>query len=95
MVFDEFFYPGLARENVTRHVLKLLWYIHPKLPVSRLNTLVKMLQPTYQHNEAVHSLYELLREKIDNDIEPTMTAVSPDPDYLDSPLMSVPTPAPL
>ncbi|XKL59665.1 hypothetical protein PGB90_000681 [Kerria lacca] len=96
VVFDEFFYPGLARENVTRHVLKLLWYIHPKLPLSRLNTLVKMLQPTYQHNEAVHSLYELLREKIDNDSEPTLTsALSPDPDYLDSPLMSVPTPQPL
>lgn len=38
----------------------------------------------------------MLREKIDSEIEPTMTsAVSPDPDYLDSPLMSVPTPAPL
>lgn len=28
-----------------RHVMKLVWYIHPKLPPARLDTLMKALQP--------------------------------------------------
>ncbi|XP_011315099.1 negative elongation factor B [Fopius arisanus] len=64
VIFDEFFLAGLGRDNVTRHLLKLLWYIYPKLPPARLHSLMKALQPTSQHNEAVHSLYEALREKI-------------------------------
>lgn len=48
VVFDEFFYAGLTRDNVTRHLLKLLWYVYPKLPDSRLHTLVKALQPPTQ-----------------------------------------------
>ncbi|KAK0085210.1 hypothetical protein PV325_005585 [Microctonus aethiopoides] len=66
VIFDEFFLAGLSRDNVTRHLLKLLWYIYPKLPPARLQSLMKAVQPTSQHNEAVHSLYELLKEKIGN-----------------------------
>ncbi|XP_015607572.1 negative elongation factor B [Cephus cinctus] len=66
VIFDEFFLAGLGRDNVTRHLLKLLWYIHPKLPPARQHSLLKALQPTSQHNEAVHSLYESLREKMGN-----------------------------
>ncbi|XP_043287222.1 negative elongation factor B [Venturia canescens] len=66
VIFDEFFLAGLGRDNVTRHLLKLLWYIYPKLPPARLHSLVKALQPTSQHNEAVHSLYQALNEKIGN-----------------------------
>lgn len=53
VVFDEFFYAGLTRDNVTRHLLKLLWYVYPKLPASRLHTLVKALQPSSQVSSGV------------------------------------------
>lgn len=93
VIFDEFFYAGLSRENVIRHVLKLLWYVYPKLPSARLHTLIKVLQPTSQHNETVHVLYETLQEKIGSQQEPP--TIPENLDYLESPLMSVPTPAPL
>lgn len=93
VVFDEFFYAGLTRDNVTRHLLKLLWYVYPKLPASRLHTLVKALQPSTQQNEAVHRLYDALVERIGN--EEAAPAVPANMDYLESPLMSVPTPAPI
>lgn len=48
VIFDEFFLAGLGRDNVTRHLLKLLWYIYPKLPPARLHSLMKALQPTSQ-----------------------------------------------
>jgi len=48
VIFDEFFLAGLGRDNVTRHLLKLLWYIHPKLPSLRLHSLLKTLQPNSQ-----------------------------------------------
>jgi hypothetical protein len=48
VIFDEFFFAGIARENVIRHLLKLLWYTHAKLPAGRLETLVKALQPSAQ-----------------------------------------------
>ncbi|EFA00606.1 negative elongation factor B [Tribolium castaneum] len=92
VLFDEFFFAGLTRENVTRHLLKLLWYVHSRLPASRLHTLMKALQPTHQHSEKVHNLYETLQTKI-NSQEETAVPLEMDID-LNSPLMSVPTPAP-
>ncbi|XP_045777274.1 negative elongation factor B [Maniola jurtina] len=92
VLFDEFFFAGLARDNVTRHLLKLLWYIHPKLPETRIQTLMKALQPGAQHNESVHKLYESLQLKMHTQVEPV--ASTSEMEYLDSPLMSVPTPAP-
>jgi len=91
-LFDEFFFAGLTRDNVTRHLLKLLWYVHHKLPVHRLQTLMKALQPGQQHNEKVHALYASLQEKINTQQEPPEV---PEVDIdMNSPLMSVPTPAP-
>ncbi|KAL3269512.1 hypothetical protein HHI36_008578 [Cryptolaemus montrouzieri] len=90
-LFDEFFFAGLSRDNVNRHVLKLLWYIHHKLPATRLDTLLKALQPTHQHSDKVHALFKLLKEKINSTEEPPMPELDID---LNSPLMSVPTPAP-
>ncbi|KAJ8978277.1 hypothetical protein NQ317_009617 [Molorchus minor] len=56
-LFDEFFFAGLSRDNVTRHLLKLLWY------------------------DKIHSQEEAtIPNEVDID--------------LNSPLMSVPTPAP-
>ncbi|XP_030765996.1 negative elongation factor B [Sitophilus oryzae] len=91
-LFDEFFSVGLQRDNVTRHLLKLLWYVHQKLPVSRLHTILKTVQPTHQHSEKVHNLYKLLQDKINSQEE---TTILTDMDIdINSPLMSVPTPAP-
>ncbi|XP_033331868.1 negative elongation factor B [Megalopta genalis] len=100
VIFDEFFLAGLARDNVTRHLLKLLWYIYPKLPPTRLHTLMKALQPTSQHNEAVHNLYEALREKIGSRSTEDQLATTPQIDTLGldcppSPLTGVPTPSSL
>ncbi|XP_060534629.1 negative elongation factor B isoform X2 [Cylas formicarius] len=91
-LFDEFFSAGLHRDNVIRHLLKLLWYVHYKLPASRLHALLKSLQPTHQHSEKVHNLYKLLQEKITSQ-EGTSVNTEMDID-INSPLMNVPTPAP-
>ncbi|XP_033222942.1 negative elongation factor B [Belonocnema kinseyi] len=66
VIFDEFFLTGFGRDNVTRHLLKLLWYIYPKLPSARLQSLIKALQPTGQQVEAVHNLYQALHKRIGN-----------------------------
>lgn len=92
-LFDEFLFAGLTRDNVTRHMLKLLWYIHMKLPPSRLATLMKALQPTAQHNESVHILYGSLQEKIGVAIQESAAQEPTEVDF-DSPLKSVPTPGP-
>lgn len=92
-LFDEFLLAGLTRDNVTRHMLKLLWYIHMKLPPGRLNTLMKALQPTAQHNESVHNLYSSLQERIGLAMQETAAQEPPDVDF-DSPLKNVPTPGP-
>lgn len=92
-LFDEFLFAGLTRDNVTRHMLKLLWYVHMKLPPGRLQTLMKALQPTATHNESVHVLYSSLQERIGIAIQESAAQEQPDVDF-DSPLKSVPTPGP-
>lgn len=93
VLFDEFFFAGLSKDNVTRHLLKLLWYIHPKLPDTRIVTLMKALQPGTQHNDSVHKLHETLQQKMTVQTE-ALAPPTNEMEYLDSPLMSVPTPAP-
>ncbi|KAK3088835.1 hypothetical protein FSP39_024351 [Pinctada imbricata] len=90
-VFDDFILPAISRENVLRHLLRLLWYIHPKLPTGRLQALLDSTQPNNEHSEAVHSTYLQLMDKV-NTYEPSPLAPQ---EQLDSPLMSVPTPAPI
>ena len=56
VVFDEFFFTNISRENVMRHVMKLVWYVHSKLPSARLDTLMKALQPgAHQVNSHIFS----------------------------------------
>lgn len=93
VLFDEFFFAGLSKDNVTRHLLKLLWYIHPKLPDTRIVTLMKALQPGTNHNDSVHKLHETLQQKMAVQTE-ALAPPTNEMEYLDSPLMSVPTPAP-
>lgn len=93
VIFDEFFLTGMARENVSRHLLKLMWYVHAKLPPNRLHTLMKVLEPAPGQLESVHDLYRQLQEKVNREEE--APPAPPSLDYLDTPLMSVLTPNPL
>uniref|UniRef100_T1J7M6 Negative elongation factor B n=1 Tax=Strigamia maritima TaxID=126957 RepID=T1J7M6_STRMM len=93
VVFDEFFFTAITRENVLRHLLKLLWYIYPKMPPNRLELLMKALQPASQHAETVHILYQLVSEKIK--IHQSGPAPLVNLKEISSPLINVPTPAPL
>lgn len=87
VLFDEFLFAGLTRDNVTRHMLKMLWYVHAKLPPARLQTMLKALQPTVNHHENVHKLYESLQIKVGNIVqEPAQEA---QPMEVDSPLKEV------
>nr|CAG4640717.1 EOG090X0363 [Eulimnadia texana] len=90
VVFDEFFFTAIAKENVVRHLTKLVWYVYPKLPQHRLDTLVKALQPGPQSSESARAIYQQLVERIE-----THQAHSSHPESLeiDSPLINVPTPA--
>lgn len=91
-IFDEFLFTAVNKENVLRHMLKLLWYIYPKLSMNRLQMLMKALQPLPHYTEPVHKLYSMLLEKVGDSVEPIEEI--PDVDHIDSPLMNVPTPAP-
>ncbi|KNC28784.1 Negative elongation factor B [Lucilia cuprina] len=92
-LFDEFLFAGLTRDNVTRHMIKLLWYVHNKLPPGRLQSLMKAMQPTTGHNETVHKLYETLQERIGTSLQECPVPEPTETDF-DSPLKSVPTPGP-
>lgn len=98
-LFDEFLFASLTRDNVTRHMLKLLWYVHYRLPAARLVSLMKALQPTPQHNESVHALYSSLQDRIGTAaaIQETAAAAAhhePMEMDFDSPLKNMPTPGP-
>ena len=41
-VFDEFFFTCINIDNVVRHLMRLIWWIHHKLPPARLDTLMKV-----------------------------------------------------
>ena len=62
-VFDEFFFTCINIEHVVRHLMRLIWWVHPKLPPARLETLMKVAEPT-AGPEAVSEAYEDLKTKI-------------------------------
>lgn len=68
-------------------------YVHNKLPSSRLQSLIKAMQPTTGHNETVHKLYETLQERIGTSLQECPVPEPTETDF-DSPLKSVPTPGP-
>ncbi|XP_046566584.1 negative elongation factor B-like [Haliotis rubra] len=89
-VFDDFLLVGLSKENVLRHMLRLLWHIHHRLSQTRLENLMETVHPNNELSEAVRTTYQQLSEKI-NTYSPSPVA---QPEKLDSPLMSVPAPTP-
>jgi len=46
VIFDEFFFTLLGSDNVIRHLLRLLWFVHSKISNStRLDNLMKLTEP--------------------------------------------------
>lgn len=62
-LFDEFFFAGLGKDNVARHLLRLLWWTHGKLPRARLAALLKALQPAHHHSDKLHQLHRALTDR--------------------------------
>ncbi|XP_781074.3 negative elongation factor B [Strongylocentrotus purpuratus] len=91
IIFDGFLLHGVSRENVARHSLRLMEFVFHKLPAAKLSKLQNALEPKPEHSQAVRDLYSSVMEKI-NSHTPSPIKV---PEPIDSPLMSVPTPAPL
>ena len=46
VIFDEFFFTLLGTDNVIRHLLRLLWFVHSKISnTTRLDNLMKLTEP--------------------------------------------------
>uniref|UniRef100_A0A8D0HGZ8 Negative elongation factor complex member B n=1 Tax=Sphenodon punctatus TaxID=8508 RepID=A0A8D0HGZ8_SPHPU len=93
-LFDVFFLAACSRkENVHRHVLRLLLHLHHKVAPVKLESLQKALEPTKQSGEAVKDLYNQLGEKLEVH-KPSPAQVTESPS-VELPLPTVPTPASL
>ncbi|NXL65561.1 NELFB factor, partial [Chordeiles acutipennis] len=91
-LFDGFFLTACSRkENVHRHVLRLLLHLHHKVAPAKLEPLQKALEPTKQSGEAVKELYNQLTEKLEL-CKPSPAEVTETPS-MELPLPTVPTPA--
>lgn len=54
----------IIKESVVKHTLRLLWYVHPKMSVSRVETLLDFIKPTKEHSEATHKIHRSLSDKV-------------------------------
>ncbi|KAL8594851.1 hypothetical protein ACOMHN_016092 [Nucella lapillus] len=91
-VFDDFFLPAGSMENVRKHVMRLLWYVHPFMPAQKLSATMESITPDdNDHSEAVHKSFALLKTKISEHKPETV----PPPQVIDSPLLGVPVPTPM
>nr|XP_020664836.1 negative elongation factor B isoform X1 [Pogona vitticeps]XP_020664837.1 negative elongation factor B isoform X2 [Pogona vitticeps] len=94
-LLDGFFLPACSRkENVHRHVLRLLLHLHHKVAPAKMESLQKALEPTKQSSEALKELYHQLGEKLELRNASPVAQVA-DPPSMDLPLATVPTPATL
>ncbi|XP_029468517.1 negative elongation factor B [Rhinatrema bivittatum] len=93
-LFDGFFLASSAKkENVHRHVLRLLLHLHHKVAPAKLEALQKALEPTKTSSEAVRDLYNQLNEKLQQR-KPSPVAPVPESPSMDLPLHTVPAPTP-
>ncbi|XP_075418576.1 negative elongation factor B [Tenrec ecaudatus] len=94
-LFDGFLLTASPRkENVHRHVLRLLLHLHHRVAPARLEALQRALEPTGQSGEAVKELYLQLGQKLEQR-EPRKSSPAPEaePPPLELPLPPVSTPA--
>uniref|UniRef100_A0A8C6BQJ6 Negative elongation factor complex member B n=1 Tax=Monodon monoceros TaxID=40151 RepID=A0A8C6BQJ6_MONMO len=94
-LFDGFLLTASPRkENVQRHVLRLLLHLHHRVAPSKLEALQKALEPTGQSGEAVKELYSQLGEKLEQlDRRKPSPAQATETPALELPLPSDPSPA--
>uniref|UniRef100_A0A8C6P3B7 Negative elongation factor complex member B n=1 Tax=Nothobranchius furzeri TaxID=105023 RepID=A0A8C6P3B7_NOTFU len=66
VVFDGFLLTSFSsKENVHRHILRMLLHLHHKVLPSCLETLMKTLEPPKQCSEPLKELYSQLTEKLE------------------------------
>ncbi|KFO21449.1 Negative elongation factor B [Fukomys damarensis] len=94
-LFEGFFLTASPRkENVHRHVLRLLLHLHARVAPSKLEALQKALEPTGQSGEAVKELYSQLGEKLEQlDHRKPSPAQAAETPTLELPLPSMPAAA--
>ncbi|MEE6504970.1 hypothetical protein FKM82_005394 [Ascaphus truei] len=91
-IFDGFFLASCAKkENVHRHVLRLLLHLHHKVVPAKLESLQKALEPTKTSGDPVKELHNQLSEKLQQK-KPSPPAPDPEPPSMDLPLHTVSTP---
>ncbi|KAE8582259.1 hypothetical protein XENTR_v10020042 [Xenopus tropicalis] len=89
-VFDGFFLTSCPKkENVHRHVLRLLLHLHHKVAPAKLEALQKALEPPKTSGDALKELHNTLSDKIQQRKSPP--APEPEPPAMDLPLHAVPT----
>ncbi|GFO06166.1 negative elongation factor b [Plakobranchus ocellatus] len=89
-IFDDFFMPAMSRENVLRHLLRLLIHVHHKIPRPKLDSVLEEISSDKDMSDQVRTTLDVLQEKMSTH-EPSPV---PSPEKLDSPLASVPAPTP-
>ncbi|XP_034281205.1 negative elongation factor B [Pantherophis guttatus] len=86
VLFDRFFLTACPRkDNVHRHLLRMLLHLHHKVVPAKLESLQKSLEPTKQSSEAVKELFNQLGEKLE------VRKASPVPEA-EAPPMDLPLP---
>ncbi|KAM4012877.1 negative elongation factor B-like [Anomaloglossus baeobatrachus] len=91
-IFDGFFLVALTKkENIHRHVLRLLLHLHHKVAPSKLESLQKALEPTKTSGDPVKELYTQLSDKLQQK-KPSPPATEPEPAAMELPLHNMPTP---
>jgi negative elongation factor B len=63
-VFDEFLCPGLPSENVSRHLVRLVYNVYPKMGKQRLESVMKTLQTACMQSETLRVAFSALEDKM-------------------------------
>ncbi|KAM4663359.1 negative elongation factor B [Discoglossus pictus] len=91
-IFDNFFLTYCAKkENVHRHVLRLLLHLHHKVAPTKMESLQKALEPSKTSGDPVKDLYTQLNEKLQQK-KTSSPAPEPEPPAMELPLHPVPAP---
>lgn len=78
VVFDEFFFTAITHDNFVRHLLRLLYFVYPKLSNTRNENLLKLTEPASSGSSSssrglpadpISALHAELREKVKVHIE--------------------------
>lgn len=85
IVFDKFFLPFLSRENVVRHLLRLVWWIHPKVIGSTVSRIMKSALSHIPSSGPLNKTYQLVQDKV-NSYQPSPVQVT---EKVESPLLPV------